>query len=206
MTTAIRKMTIALGIILVGMLLSSQAFAAGCGDYGKLKPSAFLPPQSGSLFGTLLPVSDRDSADPIVGMWHATFTAEGNEIGPPDGAPIDNALVAWHSDGTELMNSFRPPQDGQWCMGIWKKTGKNTYVLNHIPWFGNDTSGGPSGIGNPQGPARFLEKISVSPDGKSYTGTFTLDAYDTAGNQVAHIIGVINATRVTIDTTVPDLL
>ena len=59
-------------------------------------------------------------------MWHATFTAWGNQPGPPDGTQLDNALVTWHSDGTELMNSARPPQDGNFCMGVWKKTGKNT--------------------------------------------------------------------------------
>jgi hypothetical protein len=30
---------------------------------------------------------------------------------------------------------------------------------------------------------------------------FTLDAFDTSGNYVAHIIGVIAAKRVTVDTT-----
>jgi hypothetical protein len=206
MTTAIRKTTLALGIVLVGMILSGNAFAK-CGDYAKLEPSAFLLPQlSDGQFAALLPVSASASDDPIVGMWHTKFTAQGNELGPPDGTPIDNALVLWHADGTEMMNSYRPPQDGQWCMGIWKRTGRTSYVLNHIPWFGNDTSGGASGIGNPQGPTRFFEKITLSPDHNHYTGTFTLDAYDTAGNHVAHVIGVIDATRVTIDTTVPELL
>jgi hypothetical protein len=48
--------------------------------------------------------------------------------------------------------------------------------------------------------------LSLSPDKKRYMGTFTLDAYDTAGTQVAHIVGVIAATSITLDTTVPDLL
>jgi hypothetical protein len=33
-----------------------------------------------------------------------------------------------------------------------------------------------------------------------------VDAYDVAGNQVAHVVGTIAATRVTIDTKVSDLL
>jgi hypothetical protein len=147
-----------------------------------------------------------DSADSIVGMWHVTFTAWGNEAGPPDGTPIDNALVTWHSDGTELMNSARPPQDGDFCMGVWKKTGKFTYNLNHFAWLANDTANAPAGIGNPTGPTRFFEEITLSPDGKHYTGKFTLDAYDTSGTQVAHIVGVIAGTRITTDTTVNDLL
>jgi len=183
-------------------LLAATAHAA-CGDSNT--PGAKLHRQSwgGSPSARLLLV---DSGDPIVGMWHVTFTAEGNNPGPPDGTPIDNALVTWHSDGTELMNSVRPPQDGNFCMGIWKKTGKSTYRLNHLAWFANDTTNAPSGIGNPQGPARFFEEIALSPDGNHYTGHFSLDAYDTNGTQIAHIIGVINGTRITLDTTVGDLL
>jgi len=187
-------------------LLAATANAA-CGDSNKL--GATLHQQSwkgseGFQLGSLLRISD--SNDVIVGMWHVTFTAHGNELGPPDDTPIDNALVTWHSDGTELMNSARPPQDGNFCMGVWKKTGKSTYKLNHFAWLGNDTANAPSGVGNPTGPTRFFEEVTLSPDGKHYTGTFTLDAYDTSGNVVAHIVGLIAATRITLDTTVSDLL
>lgn len=173
-----------------------------CGDVGKLHRQSWKGLQSDRALLLLV----GEDHDPIVGMWHATFTAKGNEIGPPDGAPIDNALVTWHSDGTELMNSARPPQDGDFCMGVWKKIGHNHYKLNHFAWLANDTTNAPSGIGNPAGPTRFFEEITLSPDGKHYTGNFTLDAYDTAGNQVAHIVGTILATRIDLDTTVPDLL
>src|SRR5215475_8014956 len=188
-------------------LLGASAHAA-CGDGNGL--GAILHRQSWQSSdviqsGSLLRIDDAEN-DPIVGMWHVTFTAQGNEMGPPDGTPLDNSLVTWHSDGTELMNSARPPQDGQFCMGIWKRMGKSTYKLNHFAWFGNDTANAPSGIGNPTGPTRFFEEVTLSPDKKHYTGTFTLDAYDTAGTQVAHIVGVIAATRITLNTTVPDLL
>jgi hypothetical protein len=191
----------------VSFCLVAATANAACGDSNKL--GAMLHRQSWNESSTFLPSSLlRISAetDPIVGMWHVTFTAQGNEVGPPNGVPIDNALVTWHSDGTELMNSARPPQDGDFCMGIWKKTGKKSYKLNHFAWLGNDTANAPGGIGNPSGPTRFFEEITLSPDGKSYTGKFTLDAYDTLGNQVAHIVGTIAATRITLDTTVPDLL
>jgi hypothetical protein len=91
-------------------------------------------------------------------------------------------------------------------MGIWKRTGKSTYKLNHFAWFGNDSANAPAGVGNPTGPTRIVQEVTVSPDGKHYSGTFTVDAYDNSGNQVAHIIGTIAATRITLDTTVPDLL
>lgn len=187
-------------------LLGATA-SAGCGGSNKL--GALLRRQSWQgansfQLGSLLAIAD--APDPIVGMWHVTFTAQGNELGPPDGTPIDNSLVTWHSDGTEIMNSGRAPQDGDFCMGVWKKTGKSTYKLNHFAWGSNDTENSPGGIGNPQGPAHFVEEVTLSPDGKHYTGNFTLDAYDTNGTQVAHIIGVIKGTRITLDTTVGDLL
>ena len=207
MKPASSKFTLALGIILVGVLLSGSAFAS-CGDLGKSKYGASLLPQSwNGQFGSFLPISTSYSDDPIVGMWHVTFTAEGNEAGPPDNTPIDNSLVVWHSDRTEIMASSRPAQDGDICLGVWERTGRSKYKLNHLPWLGgNDTTNAPSGIGNPTGPTRLFEEVTLSPDGKHYCGRFTLDAFDTAGNLTAHIIGVVTATRVTVNTTVQDLL
>jgi len=202
----LRILTGALGVALL-LTTFSQWASAACGDsnqFGaKLHRQSWQGAASGQP-GSLLRVDD-DSVS-IVGMWHVTFTAQGNQNGPPDGTPIDNALATWHSDGTELMNSARPPQDGDFCMGVWKRTGRFTYKLNHFAWFANDTANAPSGIGNPTGPTRILQQITLSQDGRHYSGTFALDAYDTSGNHVAHIVGVISATRITISTTVPDLL
>ena len=186
----------------VSVCVFSATAHASCGDLGRLHRQSFR----GSQFdpATLLLVGEDQ--DPIVGMWHVTFTAEGNNPGPPDNTPIDNALVTWHSDGTELMNSARPPQDGNFCMGVWKRVGHNRYRLNHFAWLANDTENAPSGIGNPAGPTRVVEEIILSPDGKRYSGKFTLDAYDPAGNPVAHIVGTISATRIDLDTTVANLL
>ena len=206
MKPPLKKFALAVGIILIGTLLSGNAFA-GCGDSTKSKLGASMLPQMwDGQSGSFLPISASSSDDRIVGMWHVTFTAEGNESGPPDGTPIDNSLVVWHSDHTEIMASSRPAQDGDICMGIWEKTGKSKYKLNHLAWFSNDTANAPSGIGNPTGPARLLEEVTLSADGKQYAGTFAGDAYDLAGNQIAHIVGTIEATRVTIDTKVSDLL
>ena len=74
-------------------LLTASANAA-CGDSGKVGATFHHQSWQGSdgfQSGSLLRISD--AADPIVGMWHVTFTAEGNEPGPPDGTPIDNALI-----------------------------------------------------------------------------------------------------------------
>ncbi|HEY7353521.1 MAG TPA: hypothetical protein VH596_12205 [Terriglobales bacterium] len=206
MKTRFGKITLILGVVLLGAMFTATANAA-CGGFDK--PAATLHRQSWDLGvsqpASLLNISDRDN-DPIVGMWHVTFTAEGNAGGPPNDTPIDNAMVVWHNDGTEIMNSNRPAQDGNFCLGVWEKTGRFTYKLNHMPWAGNDPANAPSGIGNPQGGAQIVEHINLSPDRNHYAGWFTLDAYDPSGNSTAHIVGVINATRVTVNTNVKNLL
>jgi hypothetical protein len=147
-----------------------------------------------------------EEVQPIVGMWHVLFTAKGNgSDGPPDGASIDNAMIVWHADKTEIMNSGRPPQDGDFCMGIWEEVGKCHYKVNHFAWMGNDTTVPPGGIGIPSGPTHITEDIIVNPDGKTLTGTFTLDAYETTGS-VTQVVGTLTGTRITMTTTVEDLM
>jgi hypothetical protein len=163
---------------------------AQCGVSSKLiKPSSFHQ-QLGSahLLRTALAAmndGDGDADDfPIVGMWHVIFTAHtvnGNPI-PSNAYPvIDNAMVVWHSDKTEIMESARPPQDGNFCLGVWEKTGRSTYYVNHLPWLGNDLANAPSGIGNPAGGAQITERVTLSSDGNHYSGTFTLTAFDPTG-------------------------
>jgi hypothetical protein len=201
MRASLRQMVTAVGIILIGMIFTAKANAE-CGSPSN--PHALQPQswQGNELFqqGSLLLASNHGD-DPIVGMWQAKFTAEGNtgSMAPPDGTPIDSAFVQWHNDGTEIMNSGRPAQDGNFCLGVWKRTGKSSYKLNHLA-LGNDTTNAPTGIGNPLGPTQIRENIVLSRDGNSYSGSFTLDAYDTSGNNVAHIVGKISATRITVST------
>jgi hypothetical protein len=151
-------------------------------------------------------IQAADTEEPIVGMWHVMFTAEGNSEGPPNGTPIDNAIIVWHGNGTEIMNSGRPPQDGDFCMGIWKKVARNKYRVNHFAWGGNDTTNAPTGIGHPTGPTRIIEAVTVSADGNCLSGTFALRATDTTGKTTAFILGTITGTRVTMETTIPELL
>jgi len=138
----------------------------------------------------------------IVGLWHVVFTSL---TGPPVPQPFDNSLVVWHSDGTEIMNSSRPAQDGNFCLGVWIQTGPRSYFLNHLPWQGNDTSGGTSGIGVAQDGAQLTEQIILSPDGNSYTGQFKLVGYS-GGTAGPTFTGTLKATRVTVTTAFGELL
>jgi hypothetical protein len=142
----------------------------------------------------------------IVGLWHVVFTAKGNPgQAPPDGTPIDNAVAAWHSDRTEIMNSGRPPQDGNFCLGTWEEVGECKYKLNHFA-LGYDTTNAPEGIGKPAGPTHIVEEVTLSPDGKSFTGTFTLDTYDSSFNHGMTIVGTLKGTRITVSSTINDLM
>ena len=202
-------LTIAASIIGLALACVPNAQAA-CGGVTlpQAHPSSFQL-QSGS--ARLLRTEFPDQGAPsIIGMWHVTFTSHGSDSDLPEGAPVDNALVVWHGDNTEIMNSYRPPQDGDFCMGVWKQTGRYTYKLNHFAWFANSYDPTSplswSEIGPAQGPTHITEEITLSPDGTQYSGTFTLDAYDTSGNPSVHIVGVLSGTRITMDTTVPGLL
>lgn len=173
--------------------ISWQAQAAGA----QLKPAAFVRA-----------ANDAAETPSIVGMWHVIFTAETTGPTTIPKTVIDSALVVWHSDGTEIMNSGRPPQDGNFCMGVWEQTGKLSYQLNHFAWAANNyTPGTAEGvIGAPIGPVHYTEAVTLGPEGKHYTGTFTLTEYDTSGNVLVAFTGVLKATRITVDTTVSDLL
>ena len=191
-----------------GMVMPS-AYAA-CGLPMKLaKPAAW---HSQTNAAHVLEVSEDDherkAGAPIVGMWHVVFTADTSNGGAIPNTIVDNSLAVWHSDQTEIMNSLRPPQDGDFCLGVWEQTGRNTYFLNHFPWFANaypnDTN---NGIGDPTGPTRITETITLAPDCNHFSGTFTLDAYDLTGKIVVQsFTGSLAGTRVNPHTVIGDLL
>jgi hypothetical protein len=134
----------------------------------------------------------------IVGFWHVKFISKGTGF-IPDGTVVDMGFSQWHSDGTEILNSSRPPATSNFCLGVWEKTGPFSYKLNHFA-LSSDLNG------NMIGPANIREDVTLDAQGASYAGTFSIDQYDTSGNLLVHIIGEVKATRITVDTKVSDLL
>ena len=193
-------------VTLVLAVASAPAAFAQCGMPTKLiKPSAFHPAIEGAV-PRASTLNDLGVGQSIVGMWHVLFTAQTmNGSAIPD-TVIDNALSVWHNDHTEIMNSVRPPQDGNFCLGVWQQTGKSSFYLNHFAWYGNqfpnDTN---NGIGDPVGPTHFTETVTVAPDGNHFTGTFTLTAYDTQGHVTISFTGALSGTRITTTTTTEEL-
>lgn len=206
MKTMLRSVAATMGVGIVSAFFATQA-SAGCAELRQPQtaPPAWQPQPSwplqqsgptGFIRTAFLQVSDEaPRSASIVGFWKFTFTAKGNgPYGPPDGAPIDAGYVTWHSDGTELTNSSRPPASSSFCMGVWKQTGHATYKLNHyaLSWT-------PDG-GTFVGPANIREEITVDRRGNTYTGTFTIDQYDqTETTVLAHIAGTVTGTRITAD-------
>jgi hypothetical protein len=184
--------------IMVFAVAFACAFAAKanaeCGDLSKLKVGATFHRQSWRGFGSspasLLLVAD--SGEPIVGLWKFTMTSEGT-TGIPDGTVVDQGFSQWHSDGTEVtVSGNRAPVTGDVCLGAWKTTGGLHYGLSHYG-ISYDTNNNFVGL------AHITEKVAVSPGGKTFAGTFTIDQFDQSGNTLAHITGQITGTRITAD-------
>lgn len=167
----------------------------GCG-YSPDQPSQVAPQQKRGHSVTefksprLVLASDRSGRDEesasIVGLWKIQFLL-------PDGTVFDDGYATWHSDGTELMNSGRPPMTGSFCMGAWKQNDDGSYKLNHfaLSW---DSSGTTF-----VGPAHVRERVRVDASGKTYHGVFSLDQFDVNGNLIVHFAGSVIASRITAD-------
>jgi hypothetical protein len=199
-------------LIMVALAIFSttipNAFAQ-CGLPGKLaKPTNWNSSYAGA---RLLRAAfekhddDEDGGPSIVGMWHVIFTAHTQNGSPIKDQVIDNAIAVWHKDGTEIMNSSRPAQDGNFCLGVWEKTGRFKYRLNHIPWGGNDPENAPGGIGYPSAGSQIIENVILHPDGDHFSGTFTLTAYTDKGQPAVSFTGFLAATRITVNTPITSL-
>lgn len=185
-------------VVLLGMVLASKA-SAGCGSFsgpkaGAIQPQSWHGPAQFSPVSFVRVADDEGSNDGIVGFWNVKFVSE------PDGTVIDHGFAQWHRDGTEIMNSARPPASSNFCLGVWRKTGAFRYTLNH---FG--LSSDPS-TDTLIGPAQIREDVVLGPNADTYAGTFTIDQYSVSGQLLAHIEGKVTATRITVNTPVADVL
>lgn len=183
----------------LGLAAFAATFAplanAGCADAGA-KPAASLGRHSGVYLmqaayrpAWLVPVGDRDNDDaPIVGMWKVEFDA--------NGGVFDFGYQQWHGDGTEILNSGkRSPASENFCLGVWKKAGHNTYKLNHYALSYDPATGLMNAMVN------IHEYVTLNRDGDSFSGTFTVDVYTPQGVVIppAHVEGTITGGRVTAD-------
>ena len=178
------------------IILFPAMASAGCGSYNPGQPmslgSASAAPQDQPQAETTTPWHS-DGREPVVGMWKVLFTAT-------DGSGYtDFGYSQWHEDRTEILNSgARAPATQNFCLGVWDKTGKAKYQLNHFALSYDQTTGVLNGKVN------IREEVTVNAEENRYHGTFTIDIYDPTGTTVvAHVQGKITATRVTVGTLIP---
>jgi hypothetical protein len=192
MNRVVRKLLATLGIIVVTMAFSTIA-SAQCANLNldQLK-AGLLQKQSfeGFNFGAAKLKAVDNDADPIVGFWKVSLLL-GTDT-------IDSGFTQWHSDGTEIMNSSRPPSTQSFCLGVWKRVGPFKYALNHYAISFNPDS-------TLLGVTSIRESITLHKDGNHYTGSFTITQYDAVGNSLGGPTGDVTAFRIKVDTVITHL-
>jgi hypothetical protein len=128
---------------------------------------------------------DEERQEPLVGLWRVSFT-------DPSQNYSDTAYIAYHSDFTEFQNSERVPSIGAICQGVWERTGRFTYRVNHYALAYGDSQKLTNVI-------RIREYITMNEPRKTFTGEFIQDVYDTAHHLLATFKGPMTGKRVTID-------
>jgi hypothetical protein len=191
------KIVPALSALALATMFAPYAHA-GCGLYQPVPHAASWQPQIASPRLVLAALTNDETATPsepsIVGTWKEKWISEGSE-GIKDGTEVDAGYAQWHSDGTEInLSGLRSPLTGDVCLGEWIKTGARTYQMNHFG-IAYDATGL-----NLVGPGRIQQWLTLSPNGNTTSGKFTIDQFDESGNRLAHVQGYITGTRVTMET------
>lgn len=166
-------------------LVAPRAQACSTPGVATWRPPMMVPQALFPVAARPAPAADSkpNAGASIVGLWYIQFVS--------GGYIVDQAFDAWHSDGTEILNDFTDPIEDNVCLGVWSQTG-STYKLKHPSWT-FDTSG------NLTGTAIIGEHVTVDSTGNAFSGTYTIDLFDTAGNPVGQYRGTVNATRVMPD-------
>ncbi|HWD67950.1 MAG TPA: hypothetical protein VG227_08320 [Caulobacteraceae bacterium] len=172
------------GLSALGALVTAPAAFAGCGG-APIQPASYLVGSNDAqLIRAALVTPANLGVNGIVGLWSVSLVS--------GGAQIDWGYSEWHSDGTEIMNSGgHTPASGNFCLGVWRQSGPNTYHLKHYPLAYDPTTG------NLMFKIILTEDVTVDQTGNNFTGTFTEDLYDPTGVTLEHHIpGTISGHRV----------
>lgn len=126
--------------------------------------------------------ADDLGRQPIVGLWLATGTIDGQQT---------QAFESFAADGLEFLNDNGSPIEGNVCLGIWQVGPKGVISVNHPSWYYDPA-------GNLIGTAVIKEQITLDPGAKAFHGTITVDIYDLNGNLQVHLAGTYTGKRITI--------
>jgi hypothetical protein len=125
-----------------------------------------------------------DAKSSIIGLWHIQF-----KVGDQT---IQEAFQLWNAGGTEVHNPNVDPRSGNVCLGVWRHEKQGSYKLAHRVW-SYDTNG------NFMGTIHLSETLTLGNDGKTHSGTFTLDFFDPSGNFLFEVPGNVIAERISVD-------
>lgn len=178
----IRTTTLTIAGALLAFYGSLAPKLSGCSlpGLGPIRIPAAIPASFGFL--PAAGAANQPSTGPaIVGLWSVTFYS--------GGVIVDQAFDVWHSDGTEVLNDYTNPIEGNVCLGVWAQTSGGAFKLKHPSWT-FDASG------NLTGTAEIDETVTVGPNGSAYEGSYTISFFDLQGNPIGTYPGAIKATRV----------
>jgi hypothetical protein len=194
------RFTALVALIALGLLLTaSGAKADGCANLNKAGAAVsapFVAPHGGDH----PQAEEMNEHASIVGLWHLIYTAEtesGAPIFPPAPFQFAETFKTWHADGTEFEQAFF--SQGAICVGVWKDLGEGRVKLHHIGLMFDATTGQISNI------FTVDEKNKVTPNGKTYTGTFDFKLWPPSfdavgvGTPIAEVTGITSGTRITVD-------
>ena len=185
MKPALNKSTIALGIILVGTLLSGRLLSASCGD-----SLSAMAAGAASVHSQTRPIqpnstsSGDNAGKSMIGLWHIQFTV-GDQT-------IQAAYQLWNAGGTEVHNPNVDPRGGSVCLGVWKHAPHGAFKLTHRVW-NYDTNG------NFLGTINLNETVTVGQGGNTHSGSFTLYFYDPSGNFITEVAGIVTGDRISVE-------
>jgi hypothetical protein len=213
MKSTARFITVAAALATAMASAAGAQCLSGAGWRAAAKPAAWSATSGGARLvrAGYQPAEEgnqRNSAAAIVGMWHVklvsqtiTYFNNAPQLPFPEGVEFDAGYQQWHSDGTEMLNSGgRPPAVSSFCMGVWEQIGPRTFKLNHfaISWTPGETRTGPTSI---------VEEVTISPNGKTFSGQFTITDYletdGSSGSSLSKqdtISGPITGTRIDVNT------
>ncbi len=181
------------GLATVSVGLPTHALAGSCGRApyasGPHVLALLARPSTGIGLSGITPGNLNNSRDDrgesIVGLWHTVYTS--------GGSTAFESFEQWHSDGNEFEAADL--QLGSMCQGTWEKTGERTVKLLHVGWDFD-----PTGV-TLTGHFIEIQTVTVSADGKTYDGTFTLTNFDLTGKpapQLGDLSGTVHSTRLTV--------
>lgn len=174
----------------ISLFILPSCANAACGRYGVggSGPAARLPMIGSAAEGAYSPFDP--AYPPIIGLWHVIYTNSADQ------STFNDTLDTWHMDGTEFESAYLAPAGGNVCVGVWKESGRRSVKLHHLGWLFNP--GMPTA--NATNSFTIDSEITVSEDGKSYSGSFTFKVWNLDGTSTpVEVKGTIAATRITVN-------